>query len=231
VFNANAAKLYKVHMDVDYISEARRRATATSLPTIDQYTHQDRYDYILEIDTAGRSSAASGSARRRTAAPGLRVVPIRASATTVAGGKISYAERQDHLRPVDAGRHHPAPAARSRRFDAADTVVKSAWKQYGPFDVAAGTTLTAVMTGDGDADLYVRRKQRDATAYDCRPYRDGTSEQCSIIGPAKVYVGVNGYARPAHSPQGHVHRGGGVTPPRRRRPDGPPQPERQRRAG
>jgi len=81
------------------------------------------------------------------------VAPIRASATTVAGGKISYANVKTIYDLSMQDGTTRLPAARSRTFDAADTVVKSAWKQYGPFDVAAGTTLTAVMTGDGDADL------------------------------------------------------------------------------
>jgi hypothetical protein len=51
------------------------------------------------------------------------------------------------------------------------------------------------MTGDGDADLYVRKSAAPtAASYDCRPYRNGTNEECSIVGPATVYVGVNGYA-------------------------------------
>jgi vibriolysin len=74
-------------------------------------------------------------------------------------------------------------------------IAKAAWKQLGPYNVAAGSTLTAVMTGDGDADLYVRKSAAPtAASYDCRPYRNGTNEECSIVGPATVYVGVNGYA-------------------------------------
>ena len=71
------------------------------------------------------------------------------------------------------------------------------------------------MTGDGDADLYVRKEAAPtATSYDCRPYRDGTSEQCSIIGPAKVYVGINGYAATSSFTLKVTYtEGGGVTPP------------------
>jgi hypothetical protein len=75
------------------------------------------------------------------------------------------------------------------------TVAKAAWKQYGPFNVASGTTLTATMTGTGDADLYVRKGAAPTMAvYDCRPYASSSTESCSVVGPGQVYVGVNGYA-------------------------------------
>ena len=215
VFNANAAKLYKVHMDVDYISEAASSRDGNLGSTIDQYTHQDRYDYILEIDTAGKVIGGEWIGTSKKQHPDFVWLPIRASATTVAGGKISYANVKTIYDLSMQDGTTPPPGGTVKTFDAADTVVKSAWKQYGPFDVAAGTTLTAVMTGDGDADLYVRKEAAPtATAYDCRPYRDGTSEQCSIIGPAKVYVGVNGYAATSTFALKVTYtEGGGVTPP------------------
>jgi len=70
-------------------------------------------------------------------------LPIRASATTVAGGKISYANVKTIYDLSMQNGTTPPPGGTVKTFDAADTVVKSAWKQYGPFDVAAGTTLTA----------------------------------------------------------------------------------------
>src|SRR5678816_1877663 len=67
------------------------------------------------------------------------------------------------------------------------TVVKAAWKQYGPYNLAAGATLTATMTGSGDADLYVRKGAAPtAASYDCRPYTGSSNESCSIVGPAQV---------------------------------------------
>jgi len=75
------------------------------------------------------------------------------------------------------------------------TVAKSAWKHYGPFNVAAGTTFTVNMSGSGDADLYVRKAGTPtATAYDCRPYQSASTESCSITGGGAIYVSVNGYA-------------------------------------
>lgn len=215
VFNANAAKLFKVHMDVDYISESPTSRDGNLGSTIDQYTHADRYDYILEIDAAGKIIGGEWIGTSKKQHPDFVWLPIRSTVTTVAGGKISYANVKTIYDLSMQTGTTPPPGGTVTNFDAADAVVKSAWKQYGPFNVAAGTTLTAVMTGDGDADLYVRKEAAPtATAYDCRPYRDGTSEQCSIIGPAKVYVGVNGYAATSSFALKVTYtEGGGVTPP------------------
>lgn len=55
------------------------------------------------------------------------------------------------------------------------------------------------MTGDHDADLYVRKGSAPTTAvYDCRPYKDGSIESCGAFGDGPVYVGVRGYATFSH---------------------------------
>lgn len=67
------------------------------------------------------------------------------------------------------------------------------WEYFGPFTVNEFIEVT--MTGDGDADLYVRADaQPDLDNYDCRPYMDGTDEQCRMDGAGTYYLGVNGYA-------------------------------------
>lgn len=79
-------------------------------------------------------------------------------------------------------------------FSTSATVTKGNWKHYGPFDIAEGI-LSAVLAGTGDGDLYVRRgAQPTLTAYDCRPYQDGSGETCQLDGPGTFYVSVNGYA-------------------------------------
>lgn len=52
------------------------------------------------------------------------------------------------------------------------------------------------LSGDGDADLYVRIGAKPTlTAYDCRPYRWGTSEACEVTltAPSKIFVMVRGW--------------------------------------
>jgi len=76
-------------------------------------------------------------------------------------------------------------------------VAPGVWRRYGPFEVTAGA-LEAIMTGTGDADLYVRRDAPPTTtAYDCRPYTSGTGETCTLEGPGVFYVAVRGYASPS----------------------------------
>ena len=65
----------------------------------------------------------------------------------------------------------------------------------------AGTYQFA-MTGTGDADLYVRVGSAPTTSsYDCRPYKTGSNETCSVTlaQPAPIHVMVRGYANSASS--------------------------------
>ncbi|MGC4115996.1 MAG: trypsin-like serine protease [Myxococcales bacterium] len=69
---------------------------------------------------------------------------------------------------------------------------------YSPITVVANTTFKVVMSGSGDADLYVRFGAAPTTStYACRPYLDGSAETCSVTVPAgqtQAYIMVNGYA-------------------------------------
>jgi hypothetical protein len=213
VFNANAAKLYKVHMDVDWIAESPASRDGHLGSTIDQYTHTDRYDYILEVDAAGKIVGGEWIGASKRQHPDFVWLPLRSTVTTVAGGKISYANVKMiyDLSMQDEG----GGGGTVRNITETGTVTRAEWKHYGPFNVASGTTFTATMTGDNDADLYVRKSAAPtAAAYDCRPYLNGSAEQCSIVGPATVYVGVNGYAASSSfTVKINYTEGGGTTPP------------------
>jgi hypothetical protein len=194
VFNDKAAKLFKTHMDVDYISESSPTLDGNLGSQINTYTHHDSYDYILEVDANGKINGGEWLGTSKRQHPDFVWLPIRASATSVAGGKITYANVKTiyDLSMVDGTT--PTTGTDKVVTDSA-TVEKAAWKQYGPYNLAAGATFTADMTGDGDADLYVRKGAAPTSAsYDCRPYTGSSNESCSIIGPATIYVGINGYA-------------------------------------
>jgi len=83
------------------------------------------------------------------------------------------------------------------------SVSKSQQQAFGPIKAAAGTTVTVKMTGTNDADLYVRSGQEPTTSeYDCRPYKNGSSETCTVqIGNADtdVFIMVRGYSSSASS--------------------------------
>jgi hypothetical protein len=213
VFNANAAKLYKVHMDVDFIAESPASRDGNLGSTIDQYTHTDRYDYILEVDATGKIVGGEWIGTSKRQHPDFVWLPLRSNVTTVAGGKISYANvKMIYDLSMQDG---SGGGGTVRNITETGTVTQGTWKHYGPFNVASGSTFTATMTGDNDADLYVRKGAAPtAAAYDCRPYLNGSAEQCSIVGPATVYVGVNGYAASSNfSVKINYTEGGGSTPP------------------
>jgi serine protease len=67
----------------------------------------------------------------------------------------------------------------------------------------AGSTLSVVMTGTGDPDLYVRWNAQPTTgSWNCRPYTAGASETCTMTVPAGTnhfYIGVRGYTASTYS--------------------------------
>lgn len=97
----------------------------------------------------------------------------------------------------------PSGGGTAHTGSASGTVAKGQWAQYNAIAVTAGTLFTVTMTGTGDPDLYVRFGAAPTTsAYSCRPYIDGASEQCSINVPAgqtSAYVGVRGYTAATYS--------------------------------
>ena len=94
---------------------------------------------------------------------------------------------------------------------------KGANKTYGPFAVTAGTDFSVVMTGTGDADLYVRfGATPTASSYNCRPYLNGSNESCDLTvptGQTQAYILVNGYAAATFSLTVTYTKSGGTTPP------------------
>jgi len=214
VFNDKAVKLLKTHMDVDYIAESPSSQDGNLGSTIDRYTHQDRYDYILELDAAGKILGGEWIGTSKRQHPDFVWLPVRSTVTTVAGGKISYANIKMiyDLSMQDGGGGNTGTV---KVVNDAAALAKAAWKVYGPFEVAPGKNLTAELTGDGDADLYVRKEAAPtSSAYDCRPYRDGTAESCTVVGPGKIFVAVNGYATTSNfSIKITYTEGTGTTPP------------------
>ena len=70
--------------------------------------------------------------------------------------------------------------------------------QFNPITVLPGSTFTVTMTGSGDPDLYVRfGAAPTVTLFDCRPYKTGATESCTVTVPAsqgQVFMMVQGYA-------------------------------------
>ncbi len=71
-------------------------------------------------------------------------------------------------------------------------VSRKGWRHHGPFSTVS--TFKVEMTGTGDADLYVKKGSRPSSrSYNCRPYRSGSKETCSLNGSGKYFVSVYGY--------------------------------------
>ena len=81
------------------------------------------------------------------------------------------------------------------------SVTENQQQAFGPITAAAGTTVTVIMTGTNDADLYVRSGQAPTPSeYDCRPYKNGSNESCTVqIGSSdtEVFIMVRGYSSSA----------------------------------
>lgn len=75
------------------------------------------------------------------------------------------------------------------------------WQHFAITVPAGATKLTINQSGGtGDADLYVRKgSQPTTTAYDCRPYKSGNTESCSITSPASGTWYVSVYAFSTYS--------------------------------
>ncbi|MGN6707007.1 MAG: M4 family metallopeptidase [Rhodanobacter sp.] len=61
----------------------------------------------------------------------------------------------------------------------------------------ASNLVMSISGGTGDADLYTKFGSAPTTSsYDCRPYKSGNSESCSVASPAagKYYIKVHGYS-------------------------------------
>lgn len=69
--------------------------------------------------------------------------------------------------------------------------------QYFTLEVPAGRSNVniSISGGSGDADLYVRYGSQPTTStYDCRPYRNGNNESCSLTAQAGTYhIMLRGY--------------------------------------
>lgn len=96
---------------------------------------------------------------------------------------------------VDGGSTDPGETGTFTPFEESGSVAKNENKSY-VYDVPAGT-YKVDLSGTGDADLYVRKDQAATKSlYDCRPYKSGSTETCSVTfaSAGKLHVMVNGYA-------------------------------------
>ncbi len=225
-FNTAAAKLQYVKLDVSYIGESSSETDGNLGTTIDRYTATDRYEYVLELDAAGKIVGGEWIGQSKRFHPDFAWLPVAVRNASVAGGKIKYADVKsllDESMLDPSTPTNPTPTTPVAKTETkTGTLAKDAWATFGPYNTQNGTNLVVTMTGTGDADLYVKKGAAPTTSvYDCRPYKTGSAESCSVPGGGAVYISINGYAATSNfsikidwTEQGT----GGVTPPP------PPQP-------
>jgi len=78
------------------------------------------------------------------------------------------------------------------------SVARRAWTYYTIAVPAGMVTLDFAMSGGtGDADMYIRRGAKPTSStYDCRPYKSGNNETCSLTNPVADtwHIGIYGYS-------------------------------------
>jgi hypothetical protein len=69
------------------------------------------------------------------------------------------------------------------------------WRVLGPYMASDAASVVVTSTGDGDADIYVKRGAApEAHAFDCRSQGGDSSESCTVAGGGPIYVAVFGAA-------------------------------------
>ena len=189
-FNPKAVGLRQIQTELRWIGESASTLDGNLSAVIDQYTQKDVYDYVLELDAAGKIIGGEWIGASRTNHPDFLWLPTLKRQGVVAG-VISYAD----VRKLFDLANGVAPAQPQVLAHDVASVGAKAWRHYGPFTADAAGLAAALTLAGGDADLYVRSGGKPTTsAYDCRPYQDGlTSETCSL-GAGTWYVAVHGYA-------------------------------------
>ncbi len=191
-FNPDAVKLVQVKMESSYIGESSPSTDGPLASVLDRYTHTDSYEYILELDLDGDIIGGEWVGASKRNHPDFLWLPTGRQTNSVVGGAIQYANVKALLDASLGG--GGGGGGGSQQVTKTGTVAADQWAHFGPFAAASGN-LRAVLSGTGDADLYVRKgAQPTASTYNCRPYLDGSNETCEVAGPGDIYVSVRGYA-------------------------------------
>ena len=212
VFNSNATKFYHVKLEVDFIIESDSSTDGNLSSRINDYTRTDRYEYVLEADNNGVIKGGEWIGASKRNHPDFLWLPTGRSTAQVAGGAITYDKVKSLLEESVAGPGGGSSGSQAL-VEQSVTVAQNEWKQLGPFNDVA-SNFSVVMTGSGDADLYVRKGAVPTeSAYDCRPYGGNSDETCTPTGAGPWYVAVHGYrASTVKLVIRYTKTGGGTTP-------------------
>jgi len=174
LFNQDAVGFRHVKLSLDWVAEAEQGEDGNLSAHIDNYTNTDVYEYIVELDVDGKIIGGEWIRNSRTDHPDFLWAAIEKENTEVAVPRV----------PV---------------VDETVTIVAGEFEQVGTsYSVEPGQKIKIAMTGDGDADLYVRFRYRPTkNRFDCRPFRADSNEECEMVvppGQTKLYIKVDGGA-------------------------------------
>jgi serine protease len=119
--------------------------------------------------------------------------------TDVEGAKTLYGAPNGANDPTDPTDPNTDPPVIGTPQSGSATAQVAAGQQvnFEGVPVLGGTVFNASITGQGDADLYVRFDQQPTLfAFDCRPYLIGSFETCALDVPAgasQAFVMIDGY--------------------------------------
>ncbi|HEY4176085.1 MAG TPA: hypothetical protein VGM90_04615 [Kofleriaceae bacterium] len=156
----------------------------TALDEIPEWPEQRYMDYLATIDTQDEANGVGGNSR------------VGYSPGAMAHLLTSYEKlHQCRLNPApDAFDTSPMKAAQAVEQAMPASVAKCDFVQLGVVQAGAGK-VTAVMKGDGDADLYVKRGgPPTALDYDCKSAGGSSAETCAVDGDGSVYIAAFGAA-------------------------------------
>jgi len=154
---------------------------ATALDDVPEWTPQRYSDYLTAIDTQEKAQGIGGIDRVGYSSGAMREL--------IHSYDRLYACRIDAPpEPFDTQAVREGAMVEHRDALALSTCE---WKELGPFVAAAGAKLTVTTTGDGDADIYVRRGlPATVDELDCRSSGATSAETCTVDGGALIYVAV-----------------------------------------
>ncbi|WP_240701044.1 PPC domain-containing protein [Pseudoalteromonas phenolica] len=156
----------------------------------------------LDVRTAQFNSTANTLSKAdRDANPTLLPNNVNWWNASGAGDVLNLVKATNGLTKIDTGVIDPPVGDKELTSGVAVTNISGSKSQELGFyiDVPAGQSalLVEMSGGTGDADIYVRYGSKPTSStYDCRPYKNGNNETCSIdaVKTGKYYVVVKGYS-------------------------------------
>lgn len=170
------------HAAVNPDDETGTKYIDTVVNAMPSYFHQGRRGSLAFINALVDYAAPKTFEQIFAGVDPMQVVLVTGEADNVY--VPGYGENEEPVVPANWG-----------GLDAGATVALDAMDRYETPVLEAGS-YTFTITGSGDADLYVRvGAAPDLENWDCRPYRNGSSESCTVTlgSPTAVHVMVHGY--------------------------------------